>query len=88
MRNNMKKRNKLNSTNVIYQYNWPHEDCMLRNIKYTGSTTTALSRRLTMHLNITVQSVNTYSACIDVVWQGKISLIIQRCYADKMTPLG
>ena len=37
MRSNMKKRNKLNSTNVIYQYNCPHEDCMFRNINYIGS---------------------------------------------------
>ena len=47
----MKKRNKLNSTNVIYQYNCPNEDCMLQNINYIGSRTTTLSRRLTMHLN-------------------------------------
>ena len=51
MNNNTKKRNKLNSTNVIYQYNYPNEDCMLQNINYIGSTTTTLSRRLTMHLN-------------------------------------
>ena len=29
----------------------PNEDCMLQNINYIGSTTTTLSRRLTMHLN-------------------------------------
>ena len=46
------KRNKLNSANVIYQYNYrPHEDCMLQNINYIGSSTTTLSRRLTMHLS-------------------------------------
>ena len=33
-RNNMKKRNMLNSTNVIYKYNCHHKDCMLQNINY------------------------------------------------------
>ena len=37
MRNNIK-RNKLNSTNVIYKYNCLHEDCKLRNTNYIGST--------------------------------------------------
>ena len=46
----MKKKNQLNRTYVICQYNCPHEDCMLRNINYIGSTTTTLSRRRTIHL--------------------------------------
>ena len=50
MTNNNEKKNMLNSTNVVYQFICPNEDCMLRKMNYIGSTTTTLSRRLTMHL--------------------------------------
>ena len=49
MTNNNEKKNKLNSTNVGYQFICLTDDCMLRKMNYIGSTTT-LSRRLTMHL--------------------------------------
>ena len=50
MTNNTNKKTQLNTTNVIYQFRCPNEDCMLRSTNYIGSTTTTLSRRLTMHL--------------------------------------
>ena len=50
MANNTNKKTQLNTTNVIYQFTCPNEDCMLRSTNYIGSTTTTLSRRLTMHL--------------------------------------
>ena len=50
MTNNTNKKTQLNTTNVIYQFTCPNEDCMLRSTNYIGSTTTTLSRRLTMHL--------------------------------------
>ena len=40
----------MNKTNVIYKFNCPNEDCMLRSVNSVGSTSTTLSRRLTMHL--------------------------------------
>ena len=46
---NINNKSKL-TTNVIYQFTCPNEDCMLRSNNYIGSTTTTLSRRLTMHL--------------------------------------
>lgn len=42
--------NKLKKANVVYQYFCPYEDCRLHSVNYIGSTTTTLSRRLTMHL--------------------------------------
>lgn len=42
--------NKLKRSNVVYQFNCPHEDCRLHSVNYIGVTTTTLSRRLTMHL--------------------------------------
>ena len=48
--NNTNKKTELNTTNVIYQFTCPNKDCMLRSTNYIGSTTTTLSRRLTMHL--------------------------------------
>ena len=48
--NNNEKKNMLNSTKVVYQFICPNEDCMLRKMNNIGSTTTTLSRRLTMHL--------------------------------------
>ena len=42
--------NKLKRANVVYQFYCPHEDCRLHSVSYIGSTTTSLSRRLTMHL--------------------------------------
>ena len=52
MKNNPNKdRSPLKSTNVIYEYSCPKEDCTLLNtMKYIGMTTNDLSRRLTMHL--------------------------------------
>ena len=50
MTNNNEKKNKLNSTNVVYQFICSNEDCMLRKMNDIGSTTTTLSIRLTMHL--------------------------------------
>ena len=50
MTNNTNKKTQLNTNNVIYQFTCPNEDCMLRSTNYIGSTTTTLSRRLTMHL--------------------------------------
>lgn len=41
---------KLKRANVVYQFFCPHEDCRLHSVSYIGSTTTSLSRRLTMHL--------------------------------------
>ena len=41
---------KLKRANVVYQFFCPHEDCRLHSVSYIGSTTTTLSRRLTMHL--------------------------------------
>ena len=49
MINNTNEKTQLNTTNVIYQFTCPNEDCMLRS-NYIGSTTTTLSRRLTMPL--------------------------------------
>ena len=42
--------NKLKRVNVVYQFYCPYEDCRLHSVSYIGSTTTTLSRRLTMHL--------------------------------------
>ena len=50
MTNNTNKKTQLNTFNVIYQFTCPNEDCMLRSTNNIGSTTTTLSRRLTMHL--------------------------------------
>jgi hypothetical protein len=52
MKNNLtKKPDTLQTTNVIYEYSCPEEDCqLLQNMKYIGMTTTTLSRRLTCHL--------------------------------------
>ena len=51
MKNNTtKKLNKLQKTNVVYDFTCPHEGCTLRKSNYIGMTTTSLSRRLTMHL--------------------------------------
>ena len=50
MKNNLICKARLNNTNVIYKFNCPNEDCMLRSVNYVGSTSTTLSRRLTMHL--------------------------------------
>ena len=52
MRNNInKERSDLKSTNVVYQFQCPYEDCQLRDAgDYIGMTTTTLSRRMTMHL--------------------------------------
>ena len=52
MKNNMNKKTQLITTNVIYQFTCPNDDCMHRSTNYIGSTTTTLSRRLTMHLAI------------------------------------
>ena len=41
---------KLKRANVVYQFFCPHEDCRLHSASYIGSTSTTLSRRLTMHL--------------------------------------
>ena len=51
MRNNQNKTPFLKSTNVIYKYTCPHEDCQPQDtpVYYIGSTTTTLSRRLTYH---------------------------------------
>ena len=46
----MNKKTELNTTNEIYQFTCPNDDCMHRSTNYIGSTTTTLSRRLTMHL--------------------------------------
>ena len=46
----MNKITQLNTTNVIYQFTCLNDDCMHRSTNYIGSTTTTLSRRLTMHL--------------------------------------
>jgi hypothetical protein len=53
MKNNSTKTyNKLQSTNVLYKFTCPHEDCKLQhNVEYIGMTTTTLSRRLTCHLS-------------------------------------
>ena len=48
--NNTIKKTQLNSTNVIYRFTCPKEDCILRSTNYFGITMTILSRRLTMHL--------------------------------------
>ena len=40
----------MNNSNVIYKLNCPNEDCIHRSVHYVGSTSTILSRRLTMHL--------------------------------------
>ena len=52
MRNNITKdKSDLKSTNVVYQFKCPYEDCQLRLTgDYIGMTTTTLSRRMTMHL--------------------------------------
>ena len=42
--------NKLKRSNVVDEFICPHEDCRLHPASYIGSTTTTLSRRLTMHL--------------------------------------
>ena len=51
MRNNLNKTTFLKSTNVVYKFTCPHEDCQPQNtpICYVGHTTTTLSRRLTYH---------------------------------------
>jgi hypothetical protein len=53
MKNNpIKTSSKLQSTNVLYKFTCPHEDCKLQqNVEYIGMTTTTLSRRLTCHLS-------------------------------------
>jgi hypothetical protein len=49
--NPAKKSDRLQSTNVLYEFKCPKEDCkLLPNVQYIGLTTTTLSRRLTMHL--------------------------------------
>ena len=50
MKNNLICKARFNNTNVIYKFNCPNEDCMLRSVNYVGSTSTTLSRRLAMHL--------------------------------------
>ena len=52
MRNNITKdKSHLKTTNVVYQFKCPYEDCQLRLTgDYIGMTTTTLSRRMTMHL--------------------------------------
>ena len=51
IRNNLSVKNKLKCSNVVYQFNCPHEDCPLwPHASYIGYTQTTLSRRLTMHL--------------------------------------
>jgi hypothetical protein len=51
-RNNPIKKIKFQSTNVLYKFSCPNEDCKLqRNVEYVGMTTTTLSRRLTCHLS-------------------------------------
>ena len=50
MTNNTNKKTQLNTSNVIYEFTCPNEDCMLRSTNYIGSTTTTLSRGLMMHL--------------------------------------
>ena len=53
MNNNpTKKTDSLQQTNVIYEFSCPKEDCeLLQNIKYIGTTSATLSRRLTCHLS-------------------------------------
>jgi hypothetical protein len=52
MKNNPTKPSTLQSTNVVYKFSCPNEDCKLRNnVNYIGMTATTLSRRLTCHLN-------------------------------------
>lgn len=48
MNNNPNKnKNIMQSTNVVYKFKCPHEDCKLRqNVEYIGLTATTLSRRL------------------------------------------
>ena len=51
MKNNLQVQGKLKSSNVIYRFKCPDEDCQLRPKEYyVGYTQTTLSRRLTMHL--------------------------------------
>jgi hypothetical protein len=46
------KRDRLQQTNVVYEFKCPEEDCrLLQNVNYIGETTTTLSRRLTCHLS-------------------------------------
>ena len=51
MRNNANKTTFLKSTNVVYRFTCPHEDCQPRSdpVSYIGHTTTTISRRLTYH---------------------------------------
>ena len=52
MKNNLNKNYDLKTTNVIYKFICPNEECSLRpNVNYIGNTITTLNRRLTMHLN-------------------------------------
>ena len=51
MKNNERKENDLQQTNVVYHFKCTRGDCKLRTTAcYVGHTTTTLSRRLTMHL--------------------------------------
>ena len=51
MRNNERKEDDLQQTNVVYEYKCTRGDCKLQTTAcYVGHTTTTLSRRLTMHL--------------------------------------
>ena len=51
MRNNLSKTNFLKSTNIVYRFTCPYEDCQPRDspVCYVGHTPTTLSRRLTYH---------------------------------------
>ena len=51
MRNNLNKTNFMKSTNIVYRFTCPYEDCQPRDspVCYVGHTTTTLSRRLTYH---------------------------------------
>ena len=52
MRNSPYQDNMLKSTNVVYQFQCKTEGCTLQNNKYIGMTSTNLSRRITMHLQM------------------------------------
>ena len=51
MRNNENRTTFLKSTNIVYKFTCPHEDCQPQDnpMCYVGHTTTTLSRRLTYH---------------------------------------
>ena len=49
-KNNLSHKSNRLKTNIVYKYTCNVGDCELQNSTYIGMTTTALSRRLTMHL--------------------------------------